>query len=106
MNQTTPQQQPTWEELTPSLIEMANSDVREQSLAAYADLRTMAQLADRALTFIIALNGCMHCLEAARDSGTYDAKEVDLAAKVARQALTGESPDAKMIELGTLEEGK
>lgn len=43
---------PTWEEITPTLIELIHGDNDEAAKAAMLDLRKMAQLADQAVAML------------------------------------------------------
>jgi hypothetical protein len=43
---------PTWEDITPALIELIHGDNDEAAKAAMLDLRRMAQLADQAVAML------------------------------------------------------
>lgn len=43
---------PSWEEITPTLIELIHGDNDEAAKAAMLDLRRMAQLADQAVAML------------------------------------------------------
>jgi hypothetical protein len=43
---------PSWEEITPTLIELIHGDNDEAAKAAMLDLRRMAQLADQAVVML------------------------------------------------------
>lgn len=43
---------PTWEDITPTLIELIHGDNDEAAKAAMLDLRKMAQLADQAVAML------------------------------------------------------
>jgi hypothetical protein len=47
---------PTWEEITPALIEMINGDNEEAAKNAMVELRRMSQLADRMKLMVPAIN--------------------------------------------------
>lgn len=91
----------TWDAAFPALIEMANSQDRKDAIAAYTELRRAALLADRTAEFVPALNLCLAVLE---DVGSECSigedcdiphklgEKIDLAIKVATQALGGGSP--------------
>lgn len=93
---------PTWEALAPALIEMTQSEDRKQSVAAWQELRRMAQLADRMKEFVPALNGCVHVLSSiGEDCDLSDElqEDISLAIKVADQALSGKEEKSSIITL-------
>ena len=49
---TTNDTNPTWEDITPTLIELIHGDNDEAAKAAMLDLRKMAQLADQAVAML------------------------------------------------------
>ena len=50
--QNTTEPNPTWEEITPALLELIHGDNDEAAKAAMLDLRKMAQLADQAVILL------------------------------------------------------
>lgn len=63
---------PSWEEITPSLIELIHGDNDEAAKAAMIDLRRMAILADRAIKLHDLLTDLSNNLveDISRDQGT------------------------------------
>jgi hypothetical protein len=63
---------PSWEEITPSLIELIHGDNDEAAKAAMFDLRRMAMLADRAMKLHDLLSDLANNLveDISRDQGT------------------------------------
>jgi hypothetical protein len=81
---------PSWEDITPALVEMSGRDKTKQ--AAWGEIRRMAQLADRMKLMAPALNGCVGVL---RDVGencvvsTEIEGAIEAALQLADLALTG-----------------
>jgi hypothetical protein len=61
---------PTWEEITPSLIELIHGDNDEAAKAAMLDLRRMARLADQATSLACMLATTLDALEEHGDETT------------------------------------